>query len=293
MKWVREHCHIIDHPRFLAAGALARDLWEWGMKYVGKHETDAEITTEAVLASPWGAGGRGNAKLATKLVDVGLWERTDLGFRVLKWTEMGNPTKAELEEARKFERDGRKARRRGKPASAPLVSAPDIEPCPPRTPDGVPNSYSHSDSESRSPEPEQGEIASDTSTPPPWFATALDVIEMNVGERLHAGTAWLRYRGHRSKKGEPMSQHDAEYWLTTVMVKENKSERDEAHRRNERDGERTKAIVRERHGPEVKPLPSVAPLIREREKWAQEAATPQQSAEAAANLRKLLGGVGR
>jgi hypothetical protein len=140
---------------------------------------------------------------------------------------------------------------------------------------------------------ESGSQTREADGPPDWWASVLEQIHAQLGEELPAAAAWLRYDGHRAGKGIEPTRKDALYWLTTVMVREQKDAREEAHRRNARDGERTKAIVRERHGPEVKPLPSVAPLMREREKWAQEAASPQQSAEAAANLRKLLGGVGR
>jgi hypothetical protein len=124
--------------------------------------------------------------------------------------------------------------------------------------------------------------------PPPWFATAVDVVAMGTGVALPVAESWLRYDGHREGKGLPRTAKDAQYWLTTVMVPEVL----EVKRRDARDGERTKAVVQQRSGPEVKPLPSVAPLMRERARWEQEAATPEQSAEAAANLRKLLGKVG-
>lgn len=130
------------------------------------------------------------------------------------------------------------------------------------------------------------------SGPPAWFGTALDVIEMGTGEKLPPGEAWLRYDGHRAGKGIEPTAKDAQYWLTTVMVPELRKARDETARRNARDGERTAAFVRERHGPEVKPLPSVAPLMRERDEWERTAASPEEQAAAAANLSKLLGKVG-
>jgi hypothetical protein len=130
------------------------------------------------------------------------------------------------------------------------------------------------------------------SGPPAWFGTALDVIEMNTGEKLPAGEAWLRYDGHRAGKGIEPTAKDAQYWLTTVMVPELRKARDETARRNASDEKRTAAFVRERHGPEVKPLPSVAPLMRERDEWERTAASPEEQAAMAANLSKLLGRVG-
>ena len=141
MKWIRAHCHVIDHPRFTDAGALARDLWQWGMLFSGKHETDGVLRMNDVLRSGWGYGDKRNVKLAEKLVDVGLWERTDAGYRISKWAEMGNPTKAELDEKRGEEREGRASRRK-RTSSPPTESVPDARECPPRTHDSVP--YSHS-----------------------------------------------------------------------------------------------------------------------------------------------------
>jgi len=179
-----------------------------------------------------------------------------------------------------------RARKRGETATVADVTPVTLPPLPVTdvTPVLVSSSLISSGSGSQTREPDG---------PPDWWASVLETIESNVGEKIPSGEAWLRYDGHRAGKGIEPTRKDALYWLTTVMVRELKSAREEAHRRDARDGDRTKAIVRERHGPEVKPLPSVAPLMREREKWAQEAASPQQSAEAAANLRKLLGGVGR
>ncbi len=100
MLWVKLSTHVVDHQRFLEAGAAARDLWAWGMLYSGKHETDGDLPMAAVLASAWGAGPRGNIKPAMKLVEVGLWERTDSGFKISRWAEQGNETKASLTEKR-------------------------------------------------------------------------------------------------------------------------------------------------------------------------------------------------
>ena len=51
MDYVIERTHIVDHVKFLEAGIYARDLWEWGMKYSGKHELDGALPMAAVLAS--------------------------------------------------------------------------------------------------------------------------------------------------------------------------------------------------------------------------------------------------
>lgn len=235
MKWVRAHCHVVDHPRFLEAGALARDLWNWGMLYSGKHELDGELPLGAILNTPWGAGGKKNAPIAERLVEVGLWEKTETGYRISKWEEMGNPTKAGLAAKREEERTGRANRRQNTKRSDPppavesgVVSAPDNVPDKERTPDGVPYSYSKS-SGSGSREGVQGEDR------PPWFDDAIATVEMQTGVKLRPADCWLRYFGHRRNKGVAPSHGDAVYWLTTVMVPEGRRElRAEADKR-ERD----------------------------------------------------------
>ncbi len=137
--YVKKRTHIINHPRFLEAGAVARDLYDWGMLWAGQLETDGEIPMSALLASPWGAGGKRNVVIAQKLVDVGLWERTDTGFRILKWSEQGNVTKAELVAKREFDR-ARKARQRASRSSD--CPSPESQRCPTGTPQGFPSSPS-------------------------------------------------------------------------------------------------------------------------------------------------------
>lgn len=119
MKWVAEGTHIIDHERFLEAGVHGRDLWEWGMKHSGKHETDGELSMAAVLSSPWGYGGKANIRAANRLVEVGLWERTERGFRILRWAEQGNKTRAQLKDMREADRTKKSAYRESKKKSVP------------------------------------------------------------------------------------------------------------------------------------------------------------------------------
>lgn len=127
-------------------------------------------------------------------------------------------------------------------------------------------------------------------SPPAWWDGACDATIMAIGgEVLERRALWVQYLASRKRKVWSMDHTDAVGWLTAVL----RSERRETSERTKVAGERTAAIVRERHGPEVKALPSVAPLVNERKRWEAEAATPADSAAAAANLRKLLGGVGR
>ncbi len=217
MKWVREHCHVIAHPRLLQAGVYGRDLWEWGIKYAGLYETDGELPMEAVISAPWGKGGKANIHVALKLVEVGLWERTERGFRMLRWAEMGNPTKAEIEESRKLEREGRADRRaKNKKGQKEELSGADSSECPGRTPGGVPYSISLSGSR----EGVQGEIG-----PPDWFIAAAGAAEMASGIPVGELPArWASYRASRGRKGWSKNHEDAVGWLVDVV----RSERDKA-----------------------------------------------------------------
>lgn len=230
--YVKKRTHIINHVRFLDAGPVARDLYDWGMLWSGQQETDGQIPMSALLVSPWGAGGKRNVVVAAKLVLVGLWERTDTGFAICKWAEQGNVTKSELVEKRQVDRDRKAAYRKRQ-----------SEPCPSGTPlgtiDGTPGGVRTDSlplplplplSESGSREGMQGETE-----PPEWFIGAIATVEMATGATIEPGAAWLRYQGHRSSNGKPMSAPDARYWLTTVDVREAQKDRLEAARVKERD----------------------------------------------------------
>lgn len=174
MDWVKEGTQVIDHPKFLEAGPIARDLWEWGMKYSGKHELDGELPMVAVLSSAWGAGGSGNIVPAQQLVEIGLWERTDAGFRILRWEEQGNLTRAQIAEGREAARSRMKRRRSDPPpplAGCSLdvranfdVRSPELLANERRTNADVPTSTSPSDLGSGSLEPDLVQ-ASQVTTP--------------------------------------------------------------------------------------------------------------------------------
>src|SRR5262245_44197983 len=116
--FIKLRTHVTGHVRFLEAGSVARDLYVWGMLWSGQQEADGEIPMAASLVSPWGAGGKRNVVVAQKLVEVGLWDRTNTGYRIRKWSEQGNVTKAELESKRRFDRE-RKARQRAGTSAPP------------------------------------------------------------------------------------------------------------------------------------------------------------------------------
>lgn len=207
MDWIKKRTHVIDHPKFTAAGPIARDLYEWGMLWCGKHETDGEIPMHMVLSSAWGAGCKANIKPALKLVEVGLWERTDDGFRSLKWAEQGNETKGTISAKREAGRARKAAydeRRRN--GVTPAVSNAKGS-----------TSTSLSPSGYGSPDP----IASTGDTVPAWFGGACDAAAMAIGGHVEDRPArWAEYMASRVRKGWAMEHTDAVGWLSTVVRSE-------------------------------------------------------------------------
>jgi hypothetical protein len=143
MDWVKLRTHVIDHPRFLEVGTAARDLWTWGMLYSGEHELDGKLPMVSVMTSAWGRGDRANVKLASTLVEAGLWERTENGYLILRWSEQGNLTKAQLSADREAARSRKKTK-----------GSPELLPNESRTSEKVPTSTSNSLSCSDLPEGE-------------------------------------------------------------------------------------------------------------------------------------------
>ncbi len=206
MDWIKKRTHVIDHVKFLAAGPIARDLYDWGLLWSGEHETDGEIPMVAVLSSAWGAGCKANVKPAMKLVEVGLWEKTDAGFRSLKWAEQGNMTAAQLATERASARE-RKARRGSEKVQANSG----------RTNTEVPTSTSLSPSGYGS----QVQIASTPDVVPNWFAAACDAAAMAIGGVVDDRPArWAEYLASRDRKGWAKNHGDAVGWLSTVVRSE-------------------------------------------------------------------------
>lgn len=212
--YVKKRTHIINHVRFIRAGALARDLYDWGMLWSGQQETDGEIPMDSVLCSPWGYGNKRNVTLAQKLVEVGLWERTDTGYRICKWSEQGNRTKAELNERRRGDRE-----RKSKTSTPP---SPTLDGLSGNLPHGIPSSTSYSPSGSGS----LGEMQEGV---PAWWAGAIATAEQVVGGKVdQPGALWLEYDAARDRKGWARNHRDAVGWLSAVIRSGRERERQNA-----------------------------------------------------------------
>jgi len=110
MAWVKIDDQFSQHPKVALAGPLASWLYVCGLCYCNKFLTDGVIPERIVptLADFSGikieandeatsqANGEANAKqLASILVQVGLWEKTDAGFLIHDYLEF-NPSRDEV-----------------------------------------------------------------------------------------------------------------------------------------------------------------------------------------------------
>jgi hypothetical protein len=131
MVWFRVDDVLPFHARVIEAGNAAMGLWVRAGALSAGQLTDGFITaaTARTLGSP---------REIKRLVEVGLWVEVDGGYQFHAWAEDGSgtkrqPTRAEVEAARKAERD-RKAAQRAKPKD----THPDDPPRPPGVPVGQP-----------------------------------------------------------------------------------------------------------------------------------------------------------
>lgn len=90
--WIKLDDGFFRHPKVLAAGRDARDLYLAGLCYCGANLTDGAIPANAlrVLGAEAEIDDAGAA--ADRLVEVGLWKRGDSGFAVHDFLAY-NPTR--------------------------------------------------------------------------------------------------------------------------------------------------------------------------------------------------------
>ena len=118
MTYVKHDDGIFSHPKVLGVHPLARLLWVASICHAGQHVTDGRIARSVlpILSAQTSA----TAKHARELVDAGLWEEDDDGWRIARWAQH-NRTAAEVE----AERDRWRRQKRGQRTR------------PPETPDDV------------------------------------------------------------------------------------------------------------------------------------------------------------
>lgn len=96
MAWSKVDDKLFAHPKVLAAGIAAMGLWVMAQSYSSCYGTDGKLpmATIALLCSNSGLPyGTEPLLLADKLVEAGLWERTETGYQFHDWAEY-NPTKS-------------------------------------------------------------------------------------------------------------------------------------------------------------------------------------------------------
>lgn len=92
MAWVRLDDGFPDHPKIDAAGGDAAWLHVCGIAYCARNLTDGFVAFGRV---PKLSDRKGSLKLATQLVEVGLWEETEGGYLIHDYLDY-NPTKEEV-----------------------------------------------------------------------------------------------------------------------------------------------------------------------------------------------------
>jgi hypothetical protein len=118
MTWAKVDDSLYTHRKRRAAGFEALGLWVVAMSYCAHHLSDGRITAEDVLDLCKG-DRRTASRLATRLVEAGLWEPVgDDGYQFHDWNQY-QPTRAHVlaERARKAEA-GRKGGQRSGEARA-------------------------------------------------------------------------------------------------------------------------------------------------------------------------------
>ncbi len=114
MSWIRLDDQIAHHKKFLAAGPVASWLWICGQSFSARYLTDGFIPFCALSS----LGSVRKAKPhVEKLVEVGLWERADGGYRIHDYHDY-QPTAEEVRHTRQVRqeagREGGKLAGRGR-----------------------------------------------------------------------------------------------------------------------------------------------------------------------------------
>lgn len=105
MTWFKIDDTLWGHPKWIATGLAARGLWATAGSWSAAQLTDGFIPAHLLPM----LGGR--TRDAVELVARGLWETADGGWRFHDWSEY-QPTRADVESKREYERDRKRKYRR-------------------------------------------------------------------------------------------------------------------------------------------------------------------------------------
>lgn len=94
MTWIRVDDHFADHPKVMALGAerlAGLGLWHVAASYCARYLTDGFVPAAHVQA-------HAPKRLIRKLVNVGLFDEVDGGYRLHDWLKY-NPSRDQVEQA--------------------------------------------------------------------------------------------------------------------------------------------------------------------------------------------------
>jgi len=146
MIWVKVDVDFPDHPRLLefADPDAMIGFWLRGLAYSRRHELDGLVPKAALKLWP----GEHNEACAEMLVRAGLWSDEGKHYRIERYEEKGNQTKAQIASVRAKDRE-RKA-----------VDRSSVQTESKRSPDGIPVLFSdRQDSQASGGECERGEAS--------------------------------------------------------------------------------------------------------------------------------------
>jgi DnaD/phage-associated family protein len=180
MSWIKLDDQWLDHPKIVAAGRDARDMWLASITYCAKHLTDGFFHPNLLpaLAVMAGVDVANCQNFARVLLDVGLWDRTEAGYCVHDYLdynpskEQADATKLARSEAGKRGADAKHGKNPGKSlANSWQNSAPSPSPSPSPSPDPNP-----------SPSPSPSESPETTATAADYnFGALCAIYEKNIG----------------------------------------------------------------------------------------------------------------
>ena len=107
MSWVKVDDQMPRHPKLLSLGRdrlVCQGVWLDGMCYASGYLTDGFIPSAALE--------KGSERYARRLVEVGLWERVEGGYRIHDYHDY-QPTRAAVTESRKKNADRQSRHRNG------------------------------------------------------------------------------------------------------------------------------------------------------------------------------------
>lgn len=119
MSWAKLDDGFYDHPKVVAAGLAATGLFVRALAYSTAKHTDGYVSTPVVAML-----SGGELALATRLVEVGLWEQADDGYRIHDFFDY-NPSGKQVKRQRVREAERLRAYRRCNRERTGVRTSPD------------------------------------------------------------------------------------------------------------------------------------------------------------------------